>query len=143
LEDRSSRPHRCPRALPPSEVRRVLRARRRLKAGPHTLAPQLGLPRSTIYAVLRRHGVSRLSDADRPTGLVIRYQRERPGELLHLDVKKLGRIPPGGGKRVHGRRTGAAASRGVGSDYLHVAVDDCSRVAYIEVHANERGETTA
>jgi transposase InsO family protein len=143
LEDRSSRPRSCPGALPPGQVRRILRARHRLKAGPHRLGPSLGIPRSTVYAVLRRHGLSRLRDADRPTGIPVRYARERPGELLHLDVKKLGRVPAGGGKRMLGKRTGPAASRGVGNDFLHVAVDDASRVAYVEVHPNERGPTAA
>jgi transposase InsO family protein len=73
----------------------------------------------------------------------VRYVREHPGELLHLDVKKLGRVPPGGGKRMLGKRTGPAASRGVGNDFLHVAVDDASRVAYVEVHPDERGPTAA
>lgn len=146
LLDRSSRPHRCPAALSPRQVARILEARRRLRHGPHRLAWHLGHPRSTIYAVLRREGLPRLSHLDRPTGAPVRrYERERPGELLHIDVKKLGRIPPGGGHRIHGRgpRTGADRRRRLGYDYLHVAVDDRSRVAYIEVHPDERGATVA
>lgn len=145
LEDRSSRAHRCPHALPARQVDRILRARRRLKQGPHQLAAVLGSPRSTIYGVLRRHRMSRLAHVDRPTGIPIRYERERPGELVHIDVKKLGRIPPGGGWRKLGRATarGSRRKRGFGYDYLHAAVDDHSRVAYVEVHADERGETCA
>jgi transposase InsO family protein len=146
LEDRSSAPFRCRHALPPSSIRRILAARRREGVGPHRLGPMLGLPRSTVYGVLRRHGVSRLTDADRPTRTPIRYERERPGELLHVDVKKLGRIPPGGGHRIRGRSTESVAFKKrhpLGYDYLHAAVDDHSRVAYVEVHPNERGPTAA
>ena len=142
LEDRSSAPLRRPRALPDREVARICRARLRTKDGPHRLGPELGHPRSTIYAVLRRRGLSRLDRLDRPTGVPIRrYERERPGELVHLDVKKLGRIPPGGGHRIHGDRT--RRGRSIGHDFVHVAVDDHSRLAYVEVHPDERGETAA
>jgi transposase InsO family protein len=143
LEDRSSRAGRCRHALPARQVERILRARRRLKQGPHQLAPVVGSPRSTIYGVLRRHQMSRLAHLDRPTGAPIRYERGRPGELVHVDVKKLGRIPPGGGWRIHGRRFRPTRLRGGGYDYLHAAVDDHSRVAYVEVHPDERGETCA
>jgi transposase InsO family protein len=145
LEDRSSAPHRSPHALPAREVRRIVRARRRTKHGPHRLGPELGHPRSTVYAVLRREGLSRLSHLDRPTAVPVRYEREHPGELVHVDVKKLGRIRPGGGWKMRGRsaETKAAKGRGAGYDYLHVAIDDHSRFAYVEVHANERGETCA
>jgi transposase InsO family protein len=144
LQDRSSAPRRCPHALPPSQVHRILRARRRTKHGPHRLGWSLGHPRSTVYAVLRRHGLHRLAWMDRPTGWVIRrYERARAGELLHVDVKKLGRIPPGGGWRIHGRgrTTAADKRRRLGYDYLHTAVDDHSRVAYVEAHPDERGPT--
>ena len=96
LADRSSRPHRCPHALTTAQVRRVLAARRRHRHGPHRLAWRLHMPRSTIYGILRRHGLSRLAHTDRASGVVVRYQREHPGELVHIDVKKLGRIPQGG-----------------------------------------------
>jgi transposase-like protein len=105
LEDRPSRPRRCPHRLSRREEREILRARRRTKRGPHHLAATLSRPRSTIYGVLRRHGMNRLDHADRSTGVPIRYARQRPGELLHLDVKKLGRIPAGGGHRMLGRST--------------------------------------
>lgn len=145
LLDRSSAPRRCPRALPSSEVRRILAGRRRLKVGPHRLGPMLGHPRSTVYGVLRRAGLSRLAHLDRPTATPIRYERERPGELVHLDVKKLGRIRPGGGWRKLGQssQTKAPKGRGAGYDYLHVAIDDHSRYAFVEVHPDERGETCA
>lgn len=95
LEDRSSRPRRSPRALPREQVDAILAARHEHRFGPHRLAPLLGVPRSTIGDVLERHDLSRLADTDRPSGVPIRYVRERPDELLHLDVKKLGRTPTG------------------------------------------------
>ena len=97
--------------------------------GPHRLTAALGIPRSTIGDVLRRHGLSRLADRDRPTGIPIRYVRERPGDLLHMDVKKLGRIPDGGGHRFRGRGQGTPRAH-AGYDYVHQVVDDMSRVAY-------------
>lgn len=145
LADRSSRPRSCPHALGPQAERQILRARRRLKKGPHHLAAVLDRPRSTVYGVLRRHGMGRLDRTDRPTGVPIRYEREHPGELVHIDVKKLGRIPDGGGWRMLGRQVGQGGrvKRGLGYDYIHAAVDDHSRVAYVEVHPDERGETCA
>jgi transposase InsO family protein len=141
LEDRSAAPRHRPRALADRDVRRILRLRRRLRVGPHRLGPLLGHPRSTVYGVLRRHGVSRLAHADRLTGVPLRYVRERPGELIHVDVKRLGRVPDGGGHRI----LGPSARRGdgrVGYDYLHVAVDDATRLAFIGVHPDERAATT-
>ena len=98
-----------------------------------------------MHAVLVRHQVPRLGDLDRPTGQVVRYQRQRPGELLHVDVKKQGRIPDGGGHRVHGRQRarGGQRKQGLGYDFLHLAIDDCSRVAYLEVHPDEQAQTVA
>ncbi len=96
LVDRSSRPHRLPRQVPDSEERRILRLRMGMRKGPYRLGPLVGRAPSTVYAVLRRHDASRLRDFDRLTRTPIRYVRERPGELIHLDVKKLGRIPPRG-----------------------------------------------
>jgi transposase InsO family protein len=142
LADRPSRPHHCPHALPPSQVRRVLAARRRRRQGPHRLGYHLGMPRSTVYGVLARHGVSRLAHTDRASGVVVRYERERPGELVHLDVKKLGRIPDGGGHRVHGRAA-ASRGRGIGYDYVHSAVDDRSRVAFSQLLDDETATTCA
>ncbi len=142
LEDRSSRPRRMPRALPQERIELILAARHHHRLGPHRLAALVGVPRSTIGDVLARHGLSRLRDQDRPTGIPIRYVRERPGELLHVDVKKLGRIPDGGGHRFRGRVTGTPRSHR-GYDYLHVAVDDMSRVAYVAAFDDERGATCA
>jgi transposase InsO family protein len=142
LVDRSSRPRHCPNALPPRTVQAVLHKRATLKRGPHHLASVLSMPRSTVYGILRRHGMSRLDHTDRPTGATIRYCKDHPGELVHVDVKKLGRIPQGGGWRMRGRSS-ATKRRGGGYDYLHAAVDDHSRLAYVEVHPNERGETCA
>jgi transposase InsO family protein len=142
LADRPSRPHRCPHALTPGQVRRVLTARRRHRHGPHRLAFRLGMPRSTIYGVLARHHMSRLAHTDRASGVVIRYQREHPGELVHLDVKKLGRIPDGGGHRAHGRAA-ASRGRGIGYDYVHSAVDDRSRVAFSQLLPDENAMTAA
>jgi transposase InsO family protein len=148
LEDRSSRPLRSPSRLALSEEERILELRRRRKLGPHRLGAVLGIPRSTCYAVLRRRQVHRLDWMDRPTGEVIRrYERAAPGELIHIDVKKLGRIPEGGGHRVRGRsieeRRSKTLSGGMGYDYVHAAIDDHSRLAYAEVHADERGDTCA
>ena len=124
LADRSSQPCHCPHALPADQVRRVLAARRRHRQGPHRLAWQLRMPRSTIYGVLRRHHMSRLAHLDRTSGAVVRYVRERPGELVHIDVKKLGRIPDGGGHRVRGRV--GTRGRAIGYDYVHVAIETCA-----------------
>ncbi|MGH9020332.1 MAG: IS481 family transposase [Acidimicrobiales bacterium] len=150
LEDRSSRAHRCPHRTAPEVEARVLELRSQLRRGPHRLSDRTGLPASTIHAILARHGLSRLSRLDRTTGQVIRrapaqrYERARPGELVHLDVKKLGRVPEGGGWRAHGREAGRVGKqRRPGYDYLHVAIDDFSRFAYVEVLADERGETCA
>jgi transposase InsO family protein len=150
LLDRSSRPRSSPRALGRRAEREILRARRREKKGPHHLAAVLGRPRSTIYGVLRRHGLNRLDRTDRPTGVPIRYERDRPGELLHIDVKKLGRIPDGGGWRMLGRSTETRRHQTrtrregrLGYDFIHAAIDDHSRVAYVEVHRDERGTTCA
>jgi transposase InsO family protein len=141
LEDRSSRPRTIPRASPPELVAAVLAERHATRYGPHRLAHRLGVPRSTIGDILRREGRSRLADLDRPTGVVVRYVRDHPGELLHVDVKKLGRIPDGGGHRFLGR-DGTPRSH-AGYDYIHSALDDHSRVAYSEIHPDERGVTCA
>ncbi|HET7339474.1 MAG TPA: IS481 family transposase [Candidatus Dormibacteraeota bacterium] len=148
LEDRSSRPRRSPRALPAPEVERILSARRELKQGPHRLAFVLGVPRSTIYRVLRRHGASRLRDFDRLTAVPVRYVREHPGELIHVDIKKLGRIPPGGSHRWLPKRQSMRVSRIAntlrpGYEYVHVAVDDTSRLAFVQVHGDDRDSTAA
>ena len=130
LEDRSSRPHRSPRRTSPEASAAILRARVERRWGPHRLAPLTGHPRSTVYAVLARHGFSRLRDADRLSGVPVRYVRDHPGALVHQDHKKLGRIPDGGGHRMLGR-SAAARGRGAGYDHLEVLVDDATRLAYV------------
>ncbi|TVZ74676.1 IS481 family transposase, partial [Streptomyces sp. BK340] len=143
LADRSSRPLTTPHRTPAAIEVDVCDLRRSRKLGPARIGPVLGLPASTVHRILTRHGLNRLAWMDRPTGSVIRrYERERPGELIHVDVKKLGRIPDGGGHKVHGREVGRPV-RGMGFDYLHSAVDDHSRLAYTEVHRDERVATCA
>jgi transposase InsO family protein len=147
LHDRSSRPHRSPRRVSERVEDKICRRRRHDKVGPDRLAIHLGMPASTIYRVLCRHDLNRLSHMDRPTATPIRrYERSRPGELVHVDVKKLGKIPPGGGHRIHGRaatNSGARRRARIGYAYLHSAIDDYSRLAYTEVLADESGRTCA
>ncbi|MFG2803955.1 IS481 family transposase, partial [Streptomyces pseudovenezuelae] len=144
LLDRSSRPHRTPHRTPATAEDRVCRLRRERKLGPARIGPVLGLPTSTVHRILTRHGLNRLAWLDRPTGAVIRrYERDRPGELIHVDVKKLGRIPDGGGHKVLGRQAGRTTRSGMGFDYIHSAVDDHTRVAYSEIHPDEKADTCA
>src|SRR5207248_3758156 len=139
LHDRSSRPRRSPTRVPESVEAKICRRRRAEKVGPDRLAIHLGLPASTIYWVLRRHDLNRLSHLDRQVAVPIRpYERTRPGELIHVDVKKLGRIPVGGGHKVHGRRARPGRKRGSGYAYLHTDIDDYSRLAYTEILADEQ-----
>jgi transposase InsO family protein len=137
LVDRSSRPRRSPRALSPDQVQAIMAARIDRRWGPHRLAPLTGHPRSTVYATLRRAGLSRLQDADRTTGVPIRYQACHPGALLHQDHKKLGRVPEGGGHRIRGR-TAETHSHGVGYDHFEVVIDDRSRVGFVIPVPDER-----
>ncbi|MET7364205.1 IS481 family transposase [Streptomyces sp. NPDC005562] len=144
LHDRSSRPLTTPHRTPLTVEARVCRLRQDRKLGPARIAPILGLPASTVHRVLTRHGLNRLAFLDRPTGQVIRrYERARPGELVHVDVKKLGRIPDGGGHKILGRQAGRARRSNVGFDYVHSAVDDHTRLAYSEIHADEKADTCA
>lgn len=136
LFDRSSRPKRSPRQLAKGWVRRIERLRRRRWTGLR-IADELGLAVSTVGVWLRRLGLGQLRSLD-PTRVVVRYERKRPGELLHVDTKKLGRIQ-GIGHRIHGNRR--KRSRGVGWEFLHVCVDDATRVAYAEVLEDERAVT--
>jgi transposase InsO family protein len=141
LHDRSSAAHHQARAYPPSLVEAICARRLERRVGPHVLAWEAGLSRSTVYAVLRRRGLSRLDRLD-PRPPVIRYERQRPGELVHLDTKQLGRIGPGGGHRVHGyvsRRKDR--HRGIGWNRVHVAVDDHTRLAYAEELPDESPAT--
>jgi transposase InsO family protein len=133
LADRPSVPKRQPRRLAPELEQRILAARAYARAGPLVVAARLGLPASTVWKVLRRHGVSRLRLPAREP--VRRYERERPGELLHVDIKRLGRFWTLG-KRVLGQEVGNR-SRRAGWQYLHLAVDDHSRLAYAELLPRE------
>jgi transposase InsO family protein len=142
LLDRSSAVHRQARAHPSSLVEQLCARRRALRVGPHILAWESGLPRSTVYALLRREGLGRL-DRLEPRPPVVRYERERPGELVHLDTKMLGRIGEGGGHRIHGRGRDKDRHRGIGWNRVHLAVDDHSRLAYAEELPDESPATTA
>jgi len=138
LRDRSSRPHRSPRRLEPRWEELILELRRARKTILQ-IAAALKLSRSRVARVLRRHGLSRLRALE-PVQLVRRYEWARPGDMLHLDIKKLGRIQ-GVGHRITGVRQ--SARRKLGWDFVHVCVDDATRVAYVEVLADEFGSTTA
>jgi len=143
LVDRRSRPHHSPHRLPVRTERRIIGLRVNRRLGPAQIGGRLGLNPSTVWRVLVRFGISRLRDLDPPTGRVIRrYEKDRPGELLHVDVKKLGRIPDGGGWRVWGRAgVSRPKNRRVGYAFVHAAVDDHSRVAYAEVLTDEKATT--
>jgi transposase InsO family protein len=136
LADRSSRPHRSPTRLADTAEAEIVALRRQRLPGP-AIARRLGRPVSTVGAVLRRRGLGRLAALD-PKPAIIRYQRERLGELIHIDVKKLGKID-GVGHRITGDRT--SRSRGIGWDFLHVCIDDASRLAYSEIRPDERKES--
>lgn len=136
LENRSSRPQHSPRALSPARRRQIVRLRH-ARCSSLVIARRLGLPVPTVVTVQRRLGLARLPRLQPPVPL-IRYERARPGELLHLDIKKLGRITRVG-HRIHGDRT--TRERGAGWEYLHVAVDDHTRLTYAELLADERGAT--
>ncbi|MGE7389889.1 IS481 family transposase [Streptomyces sp. NPDC004126] len=143
LHDRSSRPLTTPHRTASAMEDRVCELRRTRKLGPARIGPILGLHTSTVHRILTRRRLNRLAWIDRPTGVVIRrYERERPGELIHVDVKKLGRIPDGGGHKTNGRQAGRPI-RGMGFDYVHSAVDDHSRLAYSEIHPDEKVATCA
>ena len=133
LADRASRPHASPNRLPDAAVAEILALRRQRLSGP-AIARQLGRPVATVGLVLRRHRLARLTTLD-PKPEIVHYQRERPGELIHLDIKKLGRID-GVGHRITGDRT--QRRRGIGWDFLHVCVDDASRLAHTEILSDER-----
>ena len=138
LHDRKPTPAYCPHRLLAARVAEIERLRRERQTGP-AIARQLGLPRSTVGAVLRRLGLGRLSALEeKPPAL--RYERDRPGELIHIDTKKLGKID-GVGHRITGDRTGQSRKRGIGWEHLHVAIDDASRLAYTELLPDERKQS--
>jgi transposase InsO family protein len=158
MRDRSSRPHRQPGRTPQPMVKRIVRLRWRQRLGPVEIGHRLGIAPSTVHAVLVRCRLNRLSHIDRHTGEPIRrYEHQRPGALLHVDVKKLGNIPDGGGWRYVGRAQGkrnraqsvatGAAKRDhrhdarTGIAFVHTVLDDHSRVAYAEIHDDELATT--
>ena len=154
LHDRSSRPQRSPTRTSDRLERRVLAYRARHRCGPDQIGAELGIPPRTVSRILARNGVPRLAACDPLTGEVIRasqktacrYERSRPGELVQMDVKKIGRIPPGGGWRAHGRQMGRSSAQKkarIGYDFVHSVVDDHSRFAYSEIHPDERAATCA
>jgi transposase InsO family protein len=160
MVDRSSRPHHQPNRTPVKVVRKIVHLRIKQRMGPVLIADRLGMQASTVHAVLVRCRLNRLTHIDRVTGEPIRrYEHERPGDLIHVDVKKLGRVPDGGGWRYVGKqqgytnrsatvqRTGRPRTKWgnpvIGTCYLHTVIDDHSRVAYVEAHDDETKETAA
>lgn len=155
LQDRSSRPQASPRKTPLPIVRKIVHLRWRKRLGPVQIAGRLNMPASTVHAVLKRCRLHRLSHVDRKTGEVIRrYEHDHPGSLIHVDVKKLGNIPDGGGWKFVGRQQGATNKAAMkhlprnkyrnvinGKAFVHTVIDDHSRVAYAEIHNDECKET--
>jgi len=138
LEDRSSRPHRSPRRVPDTVEQLVLNVRAELQAGPHVVGWATGVAASTVHAILRRNGCSRLRPR-LPRGEIVRYQRERPGELLHVDCKKLGRIIRPG-HRVTGDRSKRARGA-AGWQHLFVAIDDATRLGFARIFPDETADS--
>ncbi|MGJ1597657.1 IS481 family transposase [Clavibacter sepedonicus] len=151
MTDRSSRPHRQPTRTSQRRERRIVALRFTRRWGPHRISYHLRIPRSTVERVLRRYRMPLLTHLDSATGLPVRrsparrYEHSSPGDLVHVDIKKLGRIPDGGGHRVLGRAAGRRNTPRTGRGYafLHHAVDDHSRLAYSEILTDERKETAA
>ena len=152
IVDRSSRPHHSPTQTPRRRERRALGLRVSRRWGPARIAYHLGMQPSTVYKILSRYGCVRLAFTDPATGAPVRatrrrptrYEHNAPGDLVHVDIKKLGRIPDGGGHKIHGRAKGKRNSRrGMGYWYIHNAIDDHSRLAYTELLEDERKETAA
>lgn len=149
LSDRPSRPARLGRLTAPEDEARVVEARTSLLLAPHALSAVTGVPARTCARIVARACLPRLADVDRVTGeprrrgpvTRVRYERERPGELLHVDVKKVARIPDGGGWRARGASELDHGHTSAGTACLHVAVDDRSRAAYAELLPDERKET--
>lgn len=158
LADRTSRPHHCPHQLTRRRERRIINLRFTRRWGPHRIGYHLGVARSTVGRVLARYNMPALDCIDQATGLPVRkaaprrYEKSRPGELVHVDIKKLGRIPDGGGWRTAGkgsdqhrtsRRTANRPEPKKSYRYLHHAIDDYSRVVYSEILDDERKDTAA
>lgn len=142
-------PRAPPHQTPQRTERRIIALRVTRRWGPHRIAYHLGLPQSTVSKVLRRYRVPLLGHIDLNTGVrvrkpkPVRYEHEHPGDLIHVDVKKLGRIPDGGGHRTLGQAKGKKNKTGVGYSFIHSAIDDHSRMVYSEILGNERQETAA
>jgi transposase InsO family protein len=153
LADRSTRPLTFPTRVPVEVEAEAVRLRQSERLSRDELAERVGVSPRTASRIIARNGLPPLSALDPMTGEVIRsskqtavrYQRESPGELVHMDVKKLGRIPDGGGWKAHGRGVGDNRDRkhGSGYDYVHSLVDDCTRLAYSEILDDEKGATCA
>ena len=155
LHDRSSRPHTSPRRTPPEVEEQILASRVVERRGQDWIGPELGIPARTVSRVLRRHQVPYLRECDPLTGEVIRaskttavrYERETAGELVHMDVKKIGKIPDGGGWRAgvvpQGGKSHVQKKARIGYDYVHSLVDDHCRLAYSEILPDEKGTTCA
>ncbi len=148
MQDRSSRPLSSPSRIDPRTEKRIIGLRINRRWGAHRIAYHLHLPQSTVSKVLTRYGAPLLAQVDKGTGIRIRkpkpvrYERQTPGELVHVDVKKLGRIPDGGGHRTLGRSAGNRKRKaGVGYSFLHSAIDDNARLVYSEILDDERQET--
>ena len=159
MNDASSRPHSSPHRTPAPMVRKIVHLRWKQRLGPVQIADRVGLAPSTVHAVLVRCRLNRLTHIDRATGEPIRrYEHAHPGDLIHVDVKKLGNIPDGGGWRYLGRQQGdqnrlatrartgisnAYRNPKVGTAFVHTVIDDHSRVAYAEIHDDETAATAA
>ncbi|MFE7113969.1 IS481 family transposase [Streptomyces sp. NPDC057654] len=142
MADRSSRPRHSPRRTPARTERRIIKVRVLRRWGPARIAYLLGLNPATVHRVLTRCGLPRLAHLDRATGRAVRrYEHAAPGDLVHVDIKKLGNIPDGGGHRALGRQAGRKNRAKAGMSFLHNAVDDHSRLAYSEILADEKKET--
>lgn len=143
LFDRSSRPHSSPNATPEPCRRRIIELRKQRRWGAAHIGHEVGLAGSTVQKILTAEGLGRLDSGDRATAEpVVRYQRDRPGELVHVDVKKIAGIPDGGGWRIHGRGQAPTVQRSTtGYRYLHSALDDRTRIVYSEIHTNEQALT--
>jgi len=139
--DRSSRPHRSPTKTTAADEQRICQARQRTNLGPGRLAGLVGHPRSTVWAVLHRHDLSRRRRGERQT--FKRYEWAQPGALLHMDVKRLARFDTAGHWATGGQRSEIIRSRGAGWVYVHVVIDDHSRYLFVEQHAREDAETNA
>lgn len=139
LQDRSSRPHHLRRPTPQAVIDRIEALRRQRIAG-EQIAAQVGVSASTVSRILRRLGLSKLKALE-PAEPVLRYEREHPGELIHIDIKKLGRFVRTGHRITRDRQMGE--SRGAGHEFVHVAIDDASRLAFCQIWPDEKKESAA